>query len=173
MNEFVVLPRDPVTCNMWYGVDEEGSPRLITQIMLRDVMAGWPVTPETPDNVRHLLRKSRTAALCGLVGRELLTDSVLSSLHAVEAALRQKILASGASDLNAQDRPLSWNALFQRAVSLALVEREPDEFDRDLIDYGRKLRNRLSHPSDVMYLPYGTALRLIESSHRIVARLFP
>jgi hypothetical protein len=91
----------------------------------------------------------------------------------VEAALRQKILASGASDLNAQDRPLSWNALFQRAVSLALVEREPDEFDRDLIDYGRKLRNRLSHPSDVMYLPYGTALRLIESSHRIVARLFP
>jgi hypothetical protein len=173
VNEFVVLPRDPVTCGMWHGVDEEGSPRLITQGMLRDVMAGWPVTPETPDNIRNLLRKSRIAALCGLVGRELLTDSVLSSLHAVEAAIRQRIQTNGASVVNAHGRPLSWDALFQRAVSLGLLEREPDEANRDLIDYGRELRNRLSHPSDVMYLPYGTALRLIETSHRIVVRLFP
>jgi hypothetical protein len=141
--------------------------------MLQNVMAGWLVTPETPDNVRNLLHKSRTAALCGLVGRELLTDGVLSSLHAVEAALRQRILASGASVLNTQGRPLSWNDLFLRAASLGLLAREADEAGRDLIEYGRELRNRLSHPSDVMYLPYGTALRLIEASHRIVTRLFP
>jgi len=173
MDEFVVLPRDPVTRGMWHGVDEEGSPRLITQAMLQDVMAGWPVTTETPGNVRNLLRKSRIAALCGLVGRELLADGVLSSLHAVEAAIRQQIIASGESVLNAQGRPLSWNDLFQRAVSLGLLEREPDRDNRDLIDYGRELRNRLSHPSDVMYLPYGAALQLIETSHRMVARLFP
>lgn len=167
-----MLPRDPVTVGMWYGVDEEGSPRLISQAMLQDVMAGWPATPETPQNVRNLLRKSRTAVLCGLVGRELLTDAVLSSLHAVEAALREKITVSGASVTNAQGRPLAWNDLFQRAASLGLIEREPDEANHDLIDYGRELRNKLSHPSDVMHLPYGVSLRLIETSHRMVARLF-
>lgn len=169
----MVLPRDPVTRGMCYGVDEEGLPRLVTQVMLRDVMAAWPVTPETPGNVRNLLRKSRAAALCGLISRELLTDGVLSSLHAVEAAIRQRILASGGSDSNAHGRPLAWSDLFQRAISLGLMEREPDEANRDLIDYGRELRNSLSHPSDVMYLPYGAALRLIEASHRVVARLFP
>ncbi|KAB8185995.1 hypothetical protein [Microbispora catharanthi] len=168
MDEFVVLRRDPVTNGMCYGVDDEGSPRRINQTVLQEVIATWPVAPTTPDNILSLLQKSRIAVLCSLAGRELLMDGVLSALHAVEAALRQRIEASGESVSNRHGKPLAWGDLFQRAVSLGLLEREPD----DLLDYGRNLRNRLSHPSQVMYLPYAAALRLIETSHRLVARLY-
>jgi hypothetical protein len=158
---------------MCYGLDEEGHPRRVNQIILQAEMATWPGTPATPDNVRALLGKSRIAALCSLAGRELLTDAVLSSLHAVEAALRQRIQESGGSSVNVRGKPLAWSDLFQRAISLGLVGREPDELNRDLIDYGRNLRNSLSHPTSVIYMPYAAALPLIETSHRLVARLFP
>jgi hypothetical protein len=173
MHEFVVFRRDPVTYGMCYGLDEEGRPRRVNQATLQAEMAAWPGTPTTPDDVRALLGKSRIAALCSLVGQELLTDAVLSSLHAVEAALRQRIEESGASSANARGEPLAWSDLFQRAISLGLIAREPDDANRDLIDYGRHLRNSLSHPTSVMYMPYAAALPLIETSHRLVARLFP
>ncbi|GAA1506382.1 hypothetical protein GCM10009677_43580 [Sphaerisporangium rubeum] len=158
---------------MCYGLDNAGLPRHITQIVLQDVIATWVVTPTTPGNISNLLRKSRIAVLCSLVGRELLSDGVLSSLHAVEAALRQRIVDSGASGVDRRGAPLAWNNLFQRAVSLGLLNREPDEADRDLIDYGRELRNSLSHPSAVLYLTYAAALPLMETSHRVVSRLYP
>jgi hypothetical protein len=113
MHEFVVFRRDPVTYGMCYGVDDEGRPRRVNQATLQVEMATWPGTPATPDNVRALLGKSRIAALCSLAGRELLTDAVLSSLHAVEAALRLRIEESGASSVNARGKPLAWGDLFQ------------------------------------------------------------
>ncbi|MFC4016439.1 hypothetical protein ACFOW4_00530 [Micromonospora sp. GCM10011542] len=170
--DLIVLQRDPRTLGMCFGKDVDGQPRPVTESSLRNIFAGLPPVDQAPEGVQSLLQAAREACVGSLVSYNLLPFGVLASLHAVEAALRAKIEIEGASVNGKNGQPLTWKALWDRAVSLKLVTPE-DEGDEDIVETGRRVRNMFSHPKASMVMPYAMALPMVVTSHRVVARLFP
>jgi hypothetical protein len=169
---FLVFQQDPITVGMCYGLNDGGVPRPVTQILLRELIDAWHMHDSVPDGVQSLLRAAQGAMVASLTTYQLLPYGVLASLQAVEAALRERLLAHGESDLNRHGSPLSWGSLWERAVARGIVTPEPDEDGMDIIDVGRRIRNMYAHPRAALVMTYAMALPLIGSSHDIVSRLY-
>jgi hypothetical protein len=114
---------------------------------------------------------ARRAALASLSAYEQLPLAVLVSLQAVEAALRGRLQQAGYPTTGRNGAPLGWDALWAKAQAAGLISADLDQHGKDLLDYGRRLRNMYSHPDAAYVMTYAAALPLIETSHRMVNRI--
>lgn len=168
---FVVLAQDSRVAIMCYGLDDRGLPKPVDQTLLLQETETWPRTASTPEGPAMLLHAARSMVVTSLAAYEQLATAVLVSLQAVEAALRARLTMAGV--VESSDRRMAWQRLHTLAVDHGFIVPSRDEDGKDLLDYGRRLRNSFSHPRGQVHMTYAMALPNIATSHRMVARIFP
>lgn len=140
---------------------ETKGPLMATPDAADAVVAGFIHTAETPAEVRSLLDVSCKLLRTCVVHYEFAAIAVEKSLQALERALRIHL---GVGD------KIPFAALIKRLPAGSGIS----EADRQLIDTGRKLRNRLfAHPTQAVVMPLVMATGLVRTSHRLIALLFP
>ena len=149
---------DPRSLLFAGDVDARGRPLPMSHGVLVTRTQRWPVTAATPEGVASLLRQSRQLFVYGLYNYENFPDAAMKSLQGVEAALRLK-LRSVARVVD----------LARRAYGESLITDD----ERERLDAGRKLRNRLVHAESQPVWTPALAAEIISASHHVAARLFP
>jgi len=150
---------DARSLNFAGDVDEHGQPLPMTVEVLRSRTEKWPLSPHTPSGVAALLARSRQMFIDGYFTYENFMDAATRSLQAVEAALRVRLDFAGS---------VSFSKLIQRARADGLVKEEAYE----VLDIGRRLRNRQIHATNPSVVNPAVAARIIGASHKLVAEIF-
>jgi hypothetical protein len=140
-------------------IDEQGRPLPMTVEVLRARTEKLPLSPQTPEGVAALLTRSRQMFVDGYYTYENFTDAATRSLQAVEAALRVRFNA---------DSKVSFARLIDQAETDGLV----DDYARDILHTGRKLRNMEIHATSPSVLNPASAAMILATSHKLVAELF-
>lgn len=148
-------PQDPRTVGMLGGWGPSGEPLPAMLDHLFAVAASWPVSEYTPPEIREQLRVSRDLFTHCLLVWEFSAVGVAWSLMAVESTLRW---ALGASD------SVPFKALITRARGDGLLTDELAE----VVEVGRELRNRFSHPKNQPAWTLGMAAPALQRSHEVV-----
>lgn len=145
----------------FYQEDENGFPKALSFARMASTAASWPTTDATPANVANLLATSRSLYVLSWYRYELLIVAVAWSLLAVETALRHSLGASVKK---------SFVELLQSATQKGLLAPELAE----QLDAGRRIRNMLLHPGEVLPLwPPAMARPALAVAHRVIADLNP
>lgn len=154
--------REPDYRTLLFAGDEteDGQPLPMTVEVLRERAGKWPISPNTPDNVASILRRSRQMFVEGFFTYENFADAATRSLQAVEAALRVRLQATTSTRLA---------TLIKRARAESLV----DEDTQEILNIGRKLRNIEVHATEQAVCTPAHAANIIRTSHVLTAELFP
>jgi hypothetical protein len=142
------------------GLDSNGQPLPMTYRRLRAAADDWHITGSTPEGPARLLKAAADMFALGFYSYDLVACSNSWSIFAVEAALKLR--------LNADEK-----TPFAKLVKLALEEGLVSAYLADILDTGRDLRNRFVHEGKQPNWTFGMAHRVIGSSFKIVAELYP
>jgi hypothetical protein len=156
--ETMAYPVDGRVVNFIGGIDASGRPLPLSREKLVATTETWPTSPNTPEDIAGQLRVARELFVHCLLVWEFSAVGVAWSLMAVESALR---FALGAADRE------TFAALIKAGAARGMYDASTSE----LLDFGRQLRNSLSHPSNQPAMTLGMASPMIEQSHRMVALL--
>lgn len=151
---------DPRWQHFTGGVDAGGRVVPMTYGRLARLADEWPVTTSTPDGVAGLLATSRSLWGLAWYDYNLLVVSSSWSLLAVEAALRDRLGATGKPSM--QD--LLLKAMKQGLLSDDWTER---------LDAGRQVRNGLAHARSQGSWTVGMAAPVVRAAHEATAALYP
>ncbi len=134
---------------------------LATPDTVDQVVATFDHSKATPEEVVGLLEVSRKLLRTSVVHYEFAAIAVEKSIQALELAVR--------NCLGANEKETFAN-LIKRLPSKTTLSAS----DVDLVDTGRKLRNSLfAHPKTAVAFPLVMAVGLMQTSHRLIALLFP
>jgi hypothetical protein len=140
------------------GFGQDGQPKPMTFLALQRHTDTWPVTKATPEGPAMLLRLSREMFAHAFFVYEFAAASCAWSLFGVEAALKLRL-----------QKNASLKELIELAEERGLIRPGSGE----IVDAGRKIRNRFVHEGKQPAWTFGMADRALRSSHIIVAELFP
>jgi hypothetical protein len=153
------LEPDPRWALITGGLDAQGKLLPMSTRVLASLAGEWPTSPVTPRGVTSLLVTTRTTFTLAWFHYELLVVSVLWSLFAVEAAIRDL--------LGAGEKP-NYASLRERAKKEGLITE--DEFH--IMDAGRSLRNKLGHAREQGAWTLGMAVPVIKKNHHLISQLY-
>ena len=136
----------------------------LTEENLARIASDWPRTDATPPAVAGLLAESRRLWVGAAHTYANFVASSLSALHGAERALRLRL------GVLAGTRKTFGQLVYTGGVEAVL------DHDLDRIAWYRRfalhLRNRLSHPDEVLALTPGTAEPIVRTCHEQVAFLY-
>lgn len=142
------------------GLDDRGQPLPMTYRRARSVADNWIITAATPEGPATLLKAARDMFALGYYSYELVACSNAWSLFGVEAALKLRLQAS---------EKTPFGKLIKDAKESGLVSEQLAE----LLDTGREIRNRFVHQGMQPTWTLGMASRVVGTSFRVVAELYP
>lgn len=136
--------------------------RPITHEDLAEVIARLDgIAPGAPPAIAEMLRVARALIVQSWWCYDFLTVSVVWSLMAVEAALRERLV-----------KPEEPSPTFKPLVRLAKLGGLLGEEDGKTLEAGAKLRDGLVHARGQVALTLGIAVPLVKISHELINRLY-
>lgn len=153
---------DPRAKHMAFvGPSEGQGPIFATPDTADEVVATFDRSKATPEEVAALLDVSQKLLRTSMVHYEFAAVAVEKSIQALELAVRRR--------LGADEKETFANLVKRLSSTTSLSARDIEQ-----VDAGRKLRNSLfAHPENAVVFPIGMAVGLMQTSHRLIAVLFP
>lgn len=131
-----------------------------TPVTIDEVVSTFSSSAATPAEVVELLELAAKLFRTSVVHYEFAALAVEKSLQALERAIRIR--------LGVNDR-----ATLKQLIEQLQSEMELDHEVKDLLHTGRQIRNSFAHPARAPALPLVLVTKMLDTSYRLIADLFP
>ena len=121
--------------------------------------AEWVVAEEVPEPIGKILAVARDLFVYGYFKYEFHFVSLVWSLFALEASLR---------DLLKANEGTKFVKLISQGVERGLIADHQKEF----LDAGRTLRNQVAHPTEQVVITPAMAAETLRSTHQLISEMY-